>query len=797
MKKLLLISSIIFFYISLLSKAKCQTLVTSYPFNGNANDAVGAANGTVSGATLTSDRFGVANSAYNFNGTTDFIEALADALPTGDNTVSLWFNADVGSVASNRPGLFGYGGNTGPNCPGSSQILIINLSGQGKFTTQAHCLNNYSDYTYPTAPEGNWYNWVVTRSGSTIKMFLNGALISTSNTATNVVKVTGKKLSIGAVVGPDGSSNYSGDPNVGHFKGKIDDIKIYDGAITEAQIINGYLNDVNKAGSGNALSFNGSNNHVEIADNENWNFGSNSFAIETWIKPTNTTSINTILTQSVGGAAGNVSSFYLGLNYNGSGSLSFYTTDGTGWTHSIGTPSGSILADKWQHIVVTRQGGVAAIYINGVSQTISNNLSGITPNIGIAPTIFNGTRAVEIATQNSSIYFQGLMDELRVFNGMGLIQTEIRDWMCKKVTASHPQFSKLVAYFKLDEGLGVITGGFGGNFGALINSPTWQTSGAALGDASAYDYTNATKTANITALTGENFAATSTSGTPAGIHVYRVDTQPNTLSGLAGSIADAKYFGVFQVGGTNPLYQAVHTYQLPVSFPNTSEGNLRLYKRDNNAGTLWNELSATPNTTLKTITVPGQSTEYILGNTAAPLPLTLLSFSGKNSKEGNLLEWKTTDEQNSQFFEIQRSRNGIEFGSIGQVDSKNRKGNNFYNFTDQTHLPEIEVSFYRLKIVDLDGQYRFSKIISIMKTNDYSREKSISIYPNPFVEIITVDSLQKNEIIRIFNTSGQLIKEQKATDSLLNISLSDIAKGAYFIQFENRKKESNKVILKL
>ena len=55
-------------------------LVAYYPFNGNANDAVGTNDGTVYGATLTTDRFGVPNNAYNFNGTSAYIK-MVNPLP--------------------------------------------------------------------------------------------------------------------------------------------------------------------------------------------------------------------------------------------------------------------------------------------------------------------------------------------------------------------------------------------------------------------------------------------------------------------------------------------------------------------------------------------------------------------------------------------------------------------------------------------------------------------------------------------------------------------------------------------
>ena len=74
-------------------------LVVCYPFSGNANDASGnGKNGTVTGATLTADRFGNANSAYSFDGTSSYIYAgnisSLTGTSTSSTTVSLWINSN-------------------------------------------------------------------------------------------------------------------------------------------------------------------------------------------------------------------------------------------------------------------------------------------------------------------------------------------------------------------------------------------------------------------------------------------------------------------------------------------------------------------------------------------------------------------------------------------------------------------------------------------------------------------------------------------------------------------------------
>ena len=72
-------------------------LVAYYPFNGNANDVTSNANnGVVYGATLTSDRFGNPNSAYHFNGTSDYIMVEdSPSLRPQEVTVAAWANPEI------------------------------------------------------------------------------------------------------------------------------------------------------------------------------------------------------------------------------------------------------------------------------------------------------------------------------------------------------------------------------------------------------------------------------------------------------------------------------------------------------------------------------------------------------------------------------------------------------------------------------------------------------------------------------------------------------------------------------
>ena len=206
-----------------------QGLVAHYPFDGDANDNSGNGNdGSVIGATLTADRFGNPNSAYNFDGVNDYIKASADNLPTAERTVSLWFFAN----SNDRMVHLGYGG-SGP--PGTSWFMGINGWGQSIFYMSSHYDNNTIKYFYSQPPGGAWYHFVAASDPNGTRIYINGVEEATnSNYVANTI-VQNKDLSIGVCVGPYGTAPYV-DANVGYFNGIIDDVRIYNRALSDAEI---------------------------------------------------------------------------------------------------------------------------------------------------------------------------------------------------------------------------------------------------------------------------------------------------------------------------------------------------------------------------------------------------------------------------------------------------------------------------------------------------------------------------------------------------------------------------------
>ncbi len=116
MKKVLTLSLVLLLSInSIFSQVNLKNgLVACYPFNANAKDESGNGNnGTVNGATLTADRFGKANSAYSFNGSSQFIEVSPAQFQNNNYSFSIWANADITPLTNTYFYPFSVGGSGG------------------------------------------------------------------------------------------------------------------------------------------------------------------------------------------------------------------------------------------------------------------------------------------------------------------------------------------------------------------------------------------------------------------------------------------------------------------------------------------------------------------------------------------------------------------------------------------------------------------------------------------------------------------------------------------------------------
>ena len=199
-------------------------LVAYYPFNGNANDQSGNGNnGTVNGATLTTDRFGNANSAYSFNGINNYISVPNSPSLQNLNSISMsawvyinaWYktNADYFPILhkSNQQSAYG-------------EYSVL-LSSTSVISTLINQENVASDTNWNFK---SWYNVLVTISSSdTTSVYINGnAIYSGISTSHSLNTVDSLPL----LIGVDYPSF------IEYANGKIDDIGLWARALTQTEI---------------------------------------------------------------------------------------------------------------------------------------------------------------------------------------------------------------------------------------------------------------------------------------------------------------------------------------------------------------------------------------------------------------------------------------------------------------------------------------------------------------------------------------------------------------------------------
>ena len=194
---------------------------------------------------------------------------------------------------------------------------------------------------------------------------------------------------------------------------------------------------------------------------------------------------------------------------------------------------------------------------------------------------------------------------------------------------------------------------------------------------------------------------------------------------------------------------------------------------------------------------------FVLGfKAAAPLPLSLLSFSAKIQGEINKLDWETANEVNVSHFEIERSDDASFFRQIGKLDSKNlaKEAKTNYDFLD--YSPIIGSNYYRLKILDLDNKFSYSKIINLY---NYEKNEVVgNFYPNPAtgksinIDVTARESGEWN--IAKFDLTGKLLNsETKYLEKGVNkLVMNEEATGELIYKFSNKStNESRKVIKRL
>ena len=459
---------------STLSFPSGKTAIATYQLDGNSTDLSGNYNGTDTNITYAYDgaetniehRFGRFGQAAVFNGSSSYIDTGISSL--GANfSVSMWINED----ALGSGGFFGnWNGTSNDDMfwltqnDGSLRISIDGTSNQ--------YFGSAGDVTINT-----WHHIVVSFNSGTYEVYLDSNSLGTATTS-NTVFNSGANFFIGR----DAASNPV------YFDGKIDQVRIFDKAISAEDVATLYAETTSTASNTNPFSegagvalytldydaseasgyYDGTPTNVEFGVGGKINYGArfngSSSRIESNIDVFNTTTYSVSLWANVGsykGASYNHWAFIINNDQHvvigeyPANTLKIYFSDFTTSNpfYTITDPT------AWYNIVVTRSGNSISMYVNGV---LANTFSYTGLSQGTSFKI--GTNHV------NNDFFDGKIDQVRIFS-KALNQTEVDTlfveapcvYTCTTDTVNYPSGTTPVAYYKLDNSSEDYVGGNDGS----------------------------------------------------------------------------------------------------------------------------------------------------------------------------------------------------------------------------------------------------------------------------------------------------------------------------------------------
>jgi hypothetical protein len=219
----------------------------------------------------------------------------------------------------------------------------------------------------------------------------------------------------------------------------------------------------------------------------------------------------------------------------------------------------------------------------------------------------------------------------------------------------------------------------------------------------------------------------------------------------------------------------------------------------NSTTPIWEDKGGNVNTNNQTITTGliSSFSPFTLGSKSRSsnlLPVTFVSFEGNCENDRTFLTWETASETNNNYFEIQKSDDGKNWVFVSIVQGSGNSTQEIkYQYIDNS--TESKLTYYRLKQVDFNGNYKYSRVISVSNCSEYFSE--LEIYPNPTIGMFhwLNNGIQEQIFsIDIFNVLGEKVYSSGGNSS--EIDLTSQQNGIYFIHFNmNSKSIVKKIIL--
>lgn len=547
----------------------------------------------------------------------------------------------------------------------------------------------------------------------------------------------------------------------------------------------------NKSGSSyseTALQFDGKNDFVSLGEVKG-EF-SNTFSVMAWVKwdiiPStgnpwaNIISINSVATSDEG-------IFWLQHSSDNSHfEFAVQTEKGRTYVQSSIKPAKGV----WYHVAGVYNGSTIKIYVNGVEDG-STSLKGDIPN--------PSTKDYEITIgewankDNNYRRFAGVIDEVSILE-YPMTANDVRKYMATKVNDKD-----VLVNFYLDEASGnKISSSNNNKYKGTITGADWVYSGAPVSGESTYQAKNNSQTYEYTFSNGYTLQIINLSENPEGVLFYFLGNDFET--DLSATYPEYTFtdgvMGVYVISKNPVAYTAKFTKNNKgdvVARSASSDSKFMVLSRASTDITLWNNETGVSTVNQFDFNPLSSQLETSIGELSISLPIVLEYFRGNGLSTGEvLLEWATASEENNDFFTIERSADGKEFEELAEVDGAgNSKQKLTYSYTDQKPLSGF--SYYRLKQTDYDRHFEYSPVISISGsgTSDESAFSVQQVYPNPFVDRLTVElnTPSNNAVnIKLVSQDGNVVYQESfspvagSNSHELSIS-SGVQKGIYLMTF--------------
>jgi Secretion system C-terminal sorting domain len=258
--------------------------------------------------------------------------------------------------------------------------------------------------------------------------------------------------------------------------------------------------------------------------------------------------------------------------------------------------------------------------------------------------------------------------------------------------------------------------------------------------------------------------------------------QDFTITGTSVAVDFGGYFSSRESAGYVNWTASIEVYEMPANTLVATSNTRNFTSADGGSPAQENWYFISGNATLNTGTYRYVVNLGDYGNfdgafaqQTCTLPVVLSNFSGQYQDNKVRLNWKTAQQNNFSHFEVERSANGAAFSAIGNV---NKNSGSDYTFTDAGFVAGA-ASFYRLRMVDKDGGFKFSSIIKIRA----GQTAQLSVMPNPVADYLTVSGLAGKGRLKVVDAAGKVMVEKTIQAQSLSMDISFLHSGMYFLQY--------------